>query len=83
MKGIEFYFTSVKAYRENSVVSQLDDFPHIKENIVRLDSLDFLNYANLNASFSKEEMKASFGHYDTEWNLKLGTELANYILNNY
>ncbi len=79
-KGIQILFTSVNNYSEGQIISQLDSFPRIKNNIQRLDSLDIIHYINVDTSFTAKDMiLAPDGHYDKEWNLKLATELAEYI----
>ncbi len=81
-KGIKFYFASVNIYSNNEKTYQLDQFPNIKENIFKLESLGLIDYIDINRWFTKDDIIFSpVGHYDKRWNFVLGKNLAKYILN--
>ncbi|MCH8033829.1 MAG: SGNH/GDSL hydrolase family protein [Bacteroidetes bacterium] len=81
-KEITFYFMSVNSYSENKISYQLDKFPYIKENVLRLNTLGLIDYININEWFTKDDFVSSpVSHYDKRWNFVLGENLAKHILN--
>lgn len=74
---------SVNGYSDNKKSYQLDRFPYIKENVLRLDTLGLIDYIYINEWFTKDDFVSSpVDHYDKRWNFVLGINLAKYILNN-
>ena len=80
-KRIRFYFLSLNFYTDNTKFYQLDDYPYIKANVLRLDSLGIIHYIDINKWFTEEDfVESPVSHYDKKWNRVLGDNLAKYIL---
>ncbi|MBL6964386.1 MAG: SGNH/GDSL hydrolase family protein [Bacteroidetes bacterium] len=79
-KGIQLIFISVNKIEDGVIKSELSEFPYIEKYVHELDSLQLMDYLNINDWFTAADMIPSpLGHYDVQWNKVLGENLSAYF----
>ena len=75
---------SLNGYKDGQKQYELDAFPAIKANVLKLDAAGLLRFVDINPWFTADDFALSpVGHYDTRWNYVLGENLARYIEENF